>query len=206
MKVTIKVAAFIGAFAATTAFAQSASDQVIRGLQEQGFTRVEVRNGATQMKVEAIRNNQKVELVYDLATGDLLKQEVERVGRNDNTTPGVEVRSQDRDFVRADDDDDDDDDYDDDHDDDADDDHDDDGDDHDADDDHDDDDGDDGDDDGDDSDDDADSEGHGESDSDDDSDSESDSDSDNDSDGDSDSDSDGDSDGDSDSDSDSDDD
>ncbi|MGC8202063.1 PepSY domain-containing protein [Aliiroseovarius sp. PTFE2010] len=205
MKVTIKVAAFIGAFAATTAFAQSASDQVIRGLQEQGFTRVEVRNGATQMKVEAIRNNQKVELVYDLATGDLLKQEVERVGRNDNTTPGVEVRSQDRDFVRADDDDDDDDDdYDDDHDDDDDDgdDHDDDGDDHDADDDHDDDDGDDGDDDGDDSDDDADSEGHGESDSD----GDSDSDSDNDSDGDSDSDSDGESDGDSDSDSDSDDD
>jgi len=203
MKVTIKVAAFIGAFAATTAFAQSASDQVIRGLQEQGFTRVEVRNGATQMKVEAIRNNQKVELVYDLATGDLLKQEVERVGRNDNTTPGVEVRSQDRDFVRADDDDDDDDDdYDDDHDDDDDDgddhDDDDDGDDHDANDDHDDDDGDDGDDDGDDSDDDADSEGHGESDSD--------GDSDNDSGNDSDSDSDGDSDGDSDSDSDSDDD
>ena len=82
--------------------AQSVADQIVSGLQAQGFTRIEVKEGLTQIKVEAIQGTTKVEYVYDLRTGEVLSQETERVDGDDDTAPGLEFDREDEDFVRAD--------------------------------------------------------------------------------------------------------
>ena len=86
---------------AGAAWAQSVTDQVVSGLQAQGFTRIEVKEGPTQIKVEAIQGTTKVEYVYDIRTGDVLSTETERVDGDDDTRPGVEIEREDEDFVRA---------------------------------------------------------------------------------------------------------
>ena len=98
MKKTL-ISAVIATFAGTMTYAQSATDQIINDLTSQGFERIEIDNGIGQIKVEAIRGTQKLEVVYDRATGSILKQEVERVHAGEDTRPGVEIRNRDRDFV-----------------------------------------------------------------------------------------------------------
>ncbi len=44
-----------GVFAASMSFAAITTDAIVSDFQAQGFTRVEVKVGPTQMKVEAIR-------------------------------------------------------------------------------------------------------------------------------------------------------
>ena len=100
MKKTLFSAIF-ATFASTMAMAQSETDQIINDLTNQGFQRIEIDNGIGQIKVEAIRGTQKLEVVYDRATGNILKQEVERVRAGEDTRPGVEIRNRDRDFVDA---------------------------------------------------------------------------------------------------------
>jgi uncharacterized membrane protein YgcG len=90
------------------------TDEVIATFQADGFTRIEVKQGPTQIKVEAIRGTEKVETIYDAETGAVLKSEVETVGPNENVTPGVSVRDRNSDFVDVGDDEDDDDENDDD--------------------------------------------------------------------------------------------
>ncbi|MGB5556818.1 MAG: PepSY domain-containing protein [Paracoccaceae bacterium] len=87
------------ALAATFAFAQSSTDSLVSQLQEQGFTRIEVKRGPSQMKVEAVRGTTKREMVYDIATGKLLKDEQGQVRAGDDTAPGVEIGSDDGDFM-----------------------------------------------------------------------------------------------------------
>lgn len=94
----------------TTVFALSASmsfaltnDEIIAGLQSEGFTRIEIKTGPTQVKAEAIRGTEKHEIVYDAATGKVLKMEVETVEAGEDTNPGVEVDIEDHDFVGSDD-------------------------------------------------------------------------------------------------------
>lgn len=100
MKKTL-ISAVVATVASTMAMAQSATDQIIDDLSSQGFQRIEIDNGIGQIKVEAIRGAQKLEVVYDRASGNILKQEVERVDADDDTRPGVEIRNRDRDFVQA---------------------------------------------------------------------------------------------------------
>lgn len=95
------ISAVIATVAGTMTFAQSATDQIISDLTSQGFQRIEIDNGIGQIKVEAIRGTQKLEVVYDRATGTILKQEVERVRAGEDTRPGVEIRNRDRNFVDA---------------------------------------------------------------------------------------------------------
>ncbi len=90
-----------GIFAASMSMAAITTDAIISDFQAQGYTRVEVKVGPTQMKVEAIRGTKKVEVIYDIASGSELKREVGTVGAFDNTTPGVQVRDRGRDFVRG---------------------------------------------------------------------------------------------------------
>jgi hypothetical protein len=101
------------ALAAAPALAQSVADQVVAGLQAQGFERIEVTTGPTQLRAEAVRGDLGIEYVYDLRTGALLRQDTSRVD-DDDRAPGVEFDRADRDFVGAGDDLDDDDDRDDD--------------------------------------------------------------------------------------------
>ncbi len=95
------------------ALAQSATDQIVTDLQSQGFTAIEIKTGPTQIKVEAIRGGQKIEVIYDAATGQILKQEVES-SAGENISPGVSIDQRDEDFLDDDDRDEDDDDDDDD--------------------------------------------------------------------------------------------
>jgi hypothetical protein len=87
-------------FAGNAAFAFT-TESVVGDLSSQGYTRIEVRNGLTQTKVEAIRGTEKLEVVYDRATGAVLKTETEAIDAGDDTTPGVSVRNRNRDFLRV---------------------------------------------------------------------------------------------------------
>ncbi len=91
-------AAFV--LSASAALAAISTESVIADFQAQGFTRIEVRTGLTQMKVEAIRGTQKVETIYDIATGRILSQETEAVRAWESTEPGISIRERNRDFVR----------------------------------------------------------------------------------------------------------
>ncbi len=85
---------------AATGFALTV-EQAVADLQAAGYTRIEVKRGLSQMKVEAIRGSEKLELVLDRATGAVLKREAEAVRAGENTAAGVSIRDRGRDFVRV---------------------------------------------------------------------------------------------------------
>ena len=87
------------------AFAALTTDTVVTDLTALGYTRIEIKTGPTQMKVEAIRGTEKLEVIYDIESGDILKQEIESVDAGDDIAPGVEISTDDEDFVDGDDDD-----------------------------------------------------------------------------------------------------
>lgn len=78
-----------------TTMAQAAwdSEEIARHYTAQGYTRVEIELSRTQAKVEAIRGASKIEVIYDLATGKVLKTENETVDGDDSTAPGVFMRT-----------------------------------------------------------------------------------------------------------------
>ena len=96
-------------FGTGAVFAQSIAEQVVTQLQAEGYQRIEVKNGPTQVKVEAIRNGMKLEVTYDAATGEVLKQEVRPVEAGEDTTPSVRIEDDSDDDIDDDDDRDDDD-------------------------------------------------------------------------------------------------
>jgi len=100
MKKTIATASLMMGVS-TFAMAQTVSEQVISQLRGEGFTYFEVKNGPTQVKIEAIRGNEEVEVIYDLATGALLKQEMGRAGADEQGLSGIETDQEDEDFVAA---------------------------------------------------------------------------------------------------------
>lgn len=80
--------------------AQSHTDNLVNALKAEGYTAIEVQNGRTQSKVEAIRGDRKTEVVIDRATGQVMKTETELASRSDQQRSGVSVRNRpDRDFV-----------------------------------------------------------------------------------------------------------
>lgn len=108
MKTALFLGTTLGVLATTPAFAQSFSDRVVESLRQQGFETVEIDNGPTQTKFEAVRDNTKLEVIYDRASGQVLKQETERfVGVFVEGQP-IDIDTRDRDFLDDDDDDDDD--------------------------------------------------------------------------------------------------
>lgn len=81
---------------AGAAAAQSIADQVIAGLQDQGFTSFEVEQDDGTVKVEGVRpDGTKVELVYDATTGDLLSQETYAPGTYDESDDDMDDDSDD---------------------------------------------------------------------------------------------------------------
>ncbi|WP_424176854.1 PepSY domain-containing protein [Yoonia sp. TsM2_T14_4] len=102
------------ALASNALYAQSITDQIVSQLQAQGYESIEIENGQTQIKVEAILNGRKLEVVYDALTGVILKEEVSTADDDDTLRRGVRISSSDDDFLDDDEDDNDDDDHDDD--------------------------------------------------------------------------------------------
>jgi hypothetical protein len=94
-------------FAGHMAFAAISPDTIATDLAAQGYTRIEIKQGLTQIKVEAIRGTEKLEVIYDIETGAVLKSETGEVYQGENTSAGVEISTEDHDFVDGDDNDDD---------------------------------------------------------------------------------------------------
>ena len=86
--------------AGTMASAAITAQSLVDTFKAQGYTRIEVKTGLTQIKLEAVKGTTKVETIYDMATGQALKTETEAVGVFDDTAPGVELSNRNRDFLR----------------------------------------------------------------------------------------------------------
>mgnify|MGYP003676580315 CR=1 FL=1 len=133
MKRMISISALVLGLSASIAQAQTIAEQVRTQLTSQGYDTIEIKEGRGQIRVEATRGGQKLEVVYDAATGEILSQEVSALdgsSSRDSSDDSDDDHDDDSDDDRDDDSDDDrDDDSDDDRDDDSDDDHDDDSDD-----------------------------------------------------------------------------
>lgn len=98
LKKTFYLTTSVAVLAGSMALADAFSDSVVANLQAEGFTGIEVKNGLTQTKVEAVRGTDKLEVVYDRTTGSILKQEWEQAEAGD-LSEGVEVRTRFRDFL-----------------------------------------------------------------------------------------------------------
>ena len=109
------------------AHADTFNDSIVQNLTDLGYEFIEIKNGPTQVKVEAIRGAEKLEVIYDRTTGKILKQERESaLGDDDYGRSGLQIDTRRDDFLDDDEDDDDEDDDEDDDDDESDDDEDDD--------------------------------------------------------------------------------
>jgi len=112
MKRTLMMtAAFI--FGGQMAFAAIDPQALADSYIAEGYTYVEVKQGPTQTKLEAVKGDVKVEVVYDNTTGGIIKQETEQVDDDYIGKTGIEIEDTDRDFEDNDDDEDDDEDEDD---------------------------------------------------------------------------------------------
>ena len=55
-------------FAASMSMAAITADDLVAAYQAQGYTKIEVKTGLTQIKVEAVMGLTKVEVIYDATT------------------------------------------------------------------------------------------------------------------------------------------
>lgn len=95
----LRTAAFCLAMAAGGAQAAITADDIVAQYQSAGYDRIEVKVGATQARVEAIKDGMKIEVVYDLASGAILQSESGAVKPGEDVTPGVEVEAADGDLL-----------------------------------------------------------------------------------------------------------
>lgn len=72
---------------------------IVAQYQSSGYQSIEVKVGPTQAKVEAIKDGVKIEAVYDLASGAVLKSENESVDPGQPTSTKVELETTDKDFT-----------------------------------------------------------------------------------------------------------
>lgn len=79
------------AFSASMAAAAITAEDVVKSYQDAAYTYIEVKDGPTQIKVEAIKEGVKVEAIYDKATGDVLSSESHTVTAGEAGLSGVEV-------------------------------------------------------------------------------------------------------------------
>jgi Mg-chelatase subunit ChlI len=106
MKLRTKLMMFTAAAAlsANMAFAAIDPQALADAYIAEGYTYVEVKVGPTQTKLEAIRGDRKVEVIYDNETGAVLKQEFEDADADDQGRTGTSIRTEDKDFLDDDDD------------------------------------------------------------------------------------------------------
>lgn len=81
------------------------ADSVIADFRARGYDFIEIERGATQLKAEGIRGTEELEIVYDLATGRIIKQETGRADAEYIGRTGVEFDVSNDSFVGDDDDD-----------------------------------------------------------------------------------------------------
>ena len=113
MKLRSKFMLFTAALALSTGMAAAAAITgagALKTYQDLGYTYVEVKEGLTQIKVEAVKGTMYIEVIYDKATGDVIKTESGTASAEDAGQTGTSLKLVDRDFEVGNDVDDDDDD------------------------------------------------------------------------------------------------
>ena len=107
MKLKTRLMMFTAAAAlsGTMAFAAINPQTLADAYIAEGYSFVEVEVGPTQTKLEAVRGTRKVEVVYDNASGQPIKQEFENADREYIGRTGIEIENSRRDFLDDDDDD-----------------------------------------------------------------------------------------------------
>lgn len=102
MKLKTKLMMFTAAAAlsANMAFAQAAIDpqSLADAYLAEGYSYVEVEVGPTQTKIAAVKGDTKVEVIYDNATGAIIKQESELADQEYLGRTGIEIDQSDEDF------------------------------------------------------------------------------------------------------------
>ena len=99
MKRTAKPLIFTALLGFSASMAQAITvDDVVQTYQDAAYSRIEVKESPNQIKVEGIKDGVKVEVVYDKATGDVIKRESETAGVDDSNS-GLEVSGTDQDFT-----------------------------------------------------------------------------------------------------------
>ena len=100
MKLKSKLMMFTAAVAFSAGMAQAAisANDVVKSFQDAAYTHIEVVEGPTQIKVEAIKDGVKIEVIYDKISGAAIKTEHRRVTGLDSDSSGVEVTTSDSDF------------------------------------------------------------------------------------------------------------
>ena len=73
---------------ANLAVAQPAAEQVIEHLTEQGYSGIEVRRTGQAIHVRANKDGMEYEYLYNVVTGEILKQEARRIGENEDRDNG----------------------------------------------------------------------------------------------------------------------
>jgi hypothetical protein len=74
-------------------------DAVVKNFQDMGYQFVEIYRGSTQLRAEGVRGTQELEVIYDLATGRVIRQETGPADASYIGRSGVEINSGNRDFV-----------------------------------------------------------------------------------------------------------
>jgi len=83
-RIAILAAAF--AITASMGLAQSVGDSVVADLQAQGYTNIEVKTRANSVKIEGVKDGQKIEITLDKSTGEVIKQETESADSSSSTS------------------------------------------------------------------------------------------------------------------------
>ncbi|MEL6417982.1 MAG: PepSY domain-containing protein [Pseudomonadota bacterium] len=96
---TLTKLAALGMLSAGAGQADTLTDTIISDLQTDGYSYIEVKRGINQIKVEAVQGKETLEVVYDRATGAVIKTEIEPTEARDLGRSGVRVRDRARDFV-----------------------------------------------------------------------------------------------------------
>jgi len=87
------------AFSGSMAFAAITADDVLASYgTDAGYSYVQVTEGLTQIKVEAVKDGVMIEVIYDKETGSVLKSESQSAEAEYLTKTGVEVRQVSKDF------------------------------------------------------------------------------------------------------------
>ena len=82
MKRTLMLTAAL-LFAGNMAIAAVDTDAIVADLTAKGYTNIEVKTSDTRVKIEAVNGTEKLEVTYDIATGEIVKQETGTVGAGD---------------------------------------------------------------------------------------------------------------------------
>lgn len=101
MRLKAKLLMWTAGFALMAGVASAAitANDVVKSYQDAAYTRIEVVEGPSQIKVEAIKDGMKIEVIYDKATGDVLKTESHAVAGEDADQSGVEIKRSGDDFA-----------------------------------------------------------------------------------------------------------